>query len=89
MKNSEIEAVKKSIMSDKYKDMDEFINNLFKYIDNIPESNNSELASDHKEDSPMDVGFPSQFKKRLSHEPKNSKITDKPDEHNSKLGILK
>jgi len=37
IKNIEIESIKKSILSEKYKDMDEFINKLFIYIDNIPE----------------------------------------------------
>ena len=38
MKDLEIDKIKSNIMSEKYKDMDEFINRLFTYIDHIPDS---------------------------------------------------
>lgn len=37
MKELEIEKIKKAILSEKYNDMDDFINNLFSFIDSIPD----------------------------------------------------
>ena len=38
MKDLEIDKIKSNIMSEKYKDMDQFINRLFTYIDHIPDT---------------------------------------------------
>ena len=89
IKEIEINQFKKTILSEKYKDMDDFINHMFKYIECIPDDSYPSHSPKTSDVCQNDVNFPSHFKKPTKKNNEQDKNNASGHVNSWKVGILK